>query len=116
MPIYEYICDTCGKRFEIFSSMKDATSELPCTYVCNGTGHQIYSFIVGKKSNQDSNEITFAKIHGMIEENDGLHVFYDEQKPLSEAPDWVQHDARKIEQEYVRKKQRRKGSAMPSDN
>jgi putative FmdB family regulatory protein len=30
MPIYEYICKDCGKRFEVIRSIKDADSPIAC--------------------------------------------------------------------------------------
>jgi len=30
MPIYEYICSDCGKRFEILRSIKDADTPILC--------------------------------------------------------------------------------------
>ncbi len=30
MPIYEYVCKDCGKRFEVIRSIKDADSPIPC--------------------------------------------------------------------------------------
>ena len=30
MPIYEYRCQTCGKRFEMLRSMRDADRDLQC--------------------------------------------------------------------------------------
>jgi len=30
MPIYEYVCNACGKRFEILRSIKEADSPILC--------------------------------------------------------------------------------------
>ncbi len=30
MPIYEYVCTDCGKRFEVLRSIKDADTPIPC--------------------------------------------------------------------------------------
>ena len=30
MPIYEYVCKDCGKRFEIIRSIKDADAPISC--------------------------------------------------------------------------------------
>ena len=30
MPIYEYVCQDCGKRFEMIRSIKEADSPIPC--------------------------------------------------------------------------------------
>lgn len=30
MPIYEYVCLDCGKRFEVLRAMKDADAPLNC--------------------------------------------------------------------------------------
>ncbi|MBP7786977.1 MAG: zinc ribbon domain-containing protein [Longilinea sp.] len=30
MPIYEYICQTCGHKFDALRSMKDADSPIEC--------------------------------------------------------------------------------------
>lgn len=35
MPIYEYICTDCGKRFEILRSIKEADAPIPCN-CCQG--------------------------------------------------------------------------------
>ncbi|MGA2444862.1 MAG: FmdB family zinc ribbon protein [Opitutaceae bacterium] len=35
MPTYEYICQKCGKTFEVFQSMKDAPLKT-CTFCKNG--------------------------------------------------------------------------------
>jgi putative FmdB family regulatory protein len=31
MPIYEYICKDCGKRFEILRSIKEADAPITCS-------------------------------------------------------------------------------------
>jgi len=36
MPIYEYICKDCGKRFEIIRPIKDADSPITCK-LCQGS-------------------------------------------------------------------------------
>jgi putative FmdB family regulatory protein len=38
MPNYDYECETCGKRFEIFQSMKDAKLETCPPEVCDKGG------------------------------------------------------------------------------
>jgi putative FmdB family regulatory protein len=30
MPIYEYVCQDCGERFELVRSMKDADAPIAC--------------------------------------------------------------------------------------
>jgi len=30
MPLYEYVCQDCGVRFEVLRSMKDADAAIPC--------------------------------------------------------------------------------------
>jgi putative FmdB family regulatory protein len=30
MPIYEYYCQDCGKKFEVMRAFKDADSPVPC--------------------------------------------------------------------------------------
>jgi len=35
MPIYEYVCKDCGKRFEVIRSIKDADSPIACK-LCQG--------------------------------------------------------------------------------
>lgn len=30
MPIYEYVCQDCGKRFEVIRAIKDADTPIPC--------------------------------------------------------------------------------------
>ena len=30
MPIYEYICEDCGKQFELVRAIKDADTPIPC--------------------------------------------------------------------------------------
>jgi putative FmdB family regulatory protein len=41
MPIYEYICRDCGKRFEISQSMNDAPLDI-CPE-CNGRAQRVIS-------------------------------------------------------------------------
>lgn len=41
MPIYEYICDDCGRQFELNQSMRDLPAEI-CTE-CNGKVRRIIS-------------------------------------------------------------------------
>lgn len=36
MPIYEYICEDCGSKFDALRPMKDADSPIACKK-CNGT-------------------------------------------------------------------------------
>ncbi len=36
MPIYEYVCQECGRKFEALRSMKDADSPIICKY-CHAT-------------------------------------------------------------------------------
>jgi len=38
MPTYDYECETCGKRFEVFQSMKDAKLEICPASLCEGQG------------------------------------------------------------------------------
>jgi putative FmdB family regulatory protein len=38
MPNYDYECQTCGKRFEIFQSMKDAKFETCPPSICPNAG------------------------------------------------------------------------------
>jgi putative FmdB family regulatory protein len=38
MPTYDYECETCGKRFELFQSMKDAKLETCPPHLCTGMG------------------------------------------------------------------------------
>ncbi len=38
MPTYDYECETCGKRFEMFQSMKDAKLETCPASLCSGQG------------------------------------------------------------------------------
>jgi putative FmdB family regulatory protein len=39
MPIYEYICNQCGKKFEALRSIKDADAAIECKY-CNNAHTQ----------------------------------------------------------------------------
>ena len=32
MPLYDYCCDKCQKRFEIIVPLKDVDKEIPCKY------------------------------------------------------------------------------------
>lgn len=36
MPIYEYICEDCGKKFDALRAMKDSDAPIACKN-CNGT-------------------------------------------------------------------------------
>lgn len=38
MPNYDYECETCGKRFELFQSMKDAKLETCPATICDKGG------------------------------------------------------------------------------
>ena len=38
MPNYDYECETCGKRFELFQSMKDAKLVTCPTTICDKAG------------------------------------------------------------------------------
>ena len=47
MPIYEFKCQKCGKKFERFiriSDKKDAKDELTCPYCGTDQVKRIYSF------------------------------------------------------------------------
>jgi len=39
MPIYEYICNDCGKRFEILRSIKEADTPILCN-ICQSNKTQ----------------------------------------------------------------------------
>ena len=43
MPIYEYICDTCGCRFELLRKVGEI-SEINCTR-CNSSARRLYSSV-----------------------------------------------------------------------
>lgn len=60
MPVYEYGCDVCGKRFEVRQSMHDAAvSACP---ECGGVTRRIYSggggFLI-----KDANSATQVRPH-----------------------------------------------------
>lgn len=42
MPIYEYMCESCGKRFEITKGIKEDSSSAICLR-CKGTGKKVPS-------------------------------------------------------------------------
>lgn len=56
MPIYEYICDDCGRQFEISQSINDASLSI-CTE-CNGKMRRLISggsgFILNKPGFRDA--------------------------------------------------------------
>jgi putative FmdB family regulatory protein len=43
MPIYEYVCNDCGERFEILRSIKDADSPLLCNTCQSNKTHRALS-------------------------------------------------------------------------
>lgn len=45
MPLYEYLCSDCGKRFDALRSMREADSPIACKY-CAGqkTSRQLSVF------------------------------------------------------------------------
>jgi putative FmdB family regulatory protein len=42
MPIYEYLCESCGKRFEATRSIKESSTMIGCPS-CDGIGKKIPS-------------------------------------------------------------------------
>jgi putative FmdB family regulatory protein len=43
MPIYEYVCNDCGKRFEILRSIKEADSPIICNICWSNKTHRAVS-------------------------------------------------------------------------
>jgi len=43
MPIYEYVCNDCGKRFEILRSIKEADSPILCNICRSNKTHRAVS-------------------------------------------------------------------------
>jgi putative FmdB family regulatory protein len=43
MPIYEYLCTDCGKRFEIIRSMKEADEPILCRLCLGDHTHRAIS-------------------------------------------------------------------------
>ncbi len=43
MPIYEYICENCNRKFESLRSIKDADAPIPCHYCQSQQTHRIVS-------------------------------------------------------------------------
>jgi putative FmdB family regulatory protein len=43
MPIYEYICSTCGIKFDALRSMKDADSPISCKQCQSNATHRALS-------------------------------------------------------------------------
>ncbi|MEA4907571.1 MAG: zinc ribbon domain-containing protein [Chloroflexi bacterium] len=43
MPIYEYVCDSCGQQFELMRSIKDANNTAPCKHCHSSETHKMLS-------------------------------------------------------------------------
>ena len=43
MPIYEYICSDCGKKFEAIRTMKDSDIQIGCKYCESSNTHRAIS-------------------------------------------------------------------------
>jgi putative FmdB family regulatory protein len=56
MPIYEYVCQDCGARFDILRSMKESDTPAPCNH-CSG-GHTTRQLSVFFAKSADRGAIT----------------------------------------------------------
>ncbi len=52
MPIYEYICKNCGKRFELIRSIKEADSPIPCKSCQSSQTQRALSLFFAKSGSQ----------------------------------------------------------------
>jgi putative FmdB family regulatory protein len=43
MPIYEYVCETCNRKFDALRSMKEADNPIPCKKCESLKTHRILS-------------------------------------------------------------------------
>lgn len=43
MPIYEYICDDCGKKFDALRSIKESDAPIACKYCFSPKTHRALS-------------------------------------------------------------------------
>jgi len=43
MPIYEYVCEECGKKFDALRSMKDADAAIGCKSCASLKTHRVLS-------------------------------------------------------------------------
>ena len=51
MPIYEYQCDLCGKKFEALRSMGSADSPIPCDGCKSDSTRRMLSLFFAHNSN-----------------------------------------------------------------
>lgn len=59
MPLYEYRCQKCGKRFEMLRKMQDADRELECPECRSGAIERLIStFAAGGCSPSGSTKFT----------------------------------------------------------
>ena len=52
MPIYEYICKDCGKRFETLRSIKEADSPILCKICQSDHTHRAVSVFFAQSGSQ----------------------------------------------------------------
>jgi putative FmdB family regulatory protein len=52
MPIYEYTCKDCGKRFEILRFIKDADSPISCKFCASNQTQRAISVFYAQSGSQ----------------------------------------------------------------
>jgi len=52
MPIYEYICEDCGTRFEMLRSMNEADETIPCKSCQSSHTQRALSVFFAQSSSQ----------------------------------------------------------------
>lgn len=68
MPIYDYLCDTCGHEFEAFGKHEDTTTACP---ECGKSSHRLCTCTGGHMSNEDA---TWLKsVREVVDKEGGPH-------------------------------------------
>lgn len=50
MPIYQYVCEDCGKEFEIIRKFSEKDDPLPEEYIDDDCDHRCIKSIMGQSS------------------------------------------------------------------
>lgn len=68
MPIYDYLCDSCGHEFEAFGNHEDTHTKCP---ECGESSHRLCTCTGGHMSNEDAAWIRSVK--EVVDKDGGAH-------------------------------------------
>lgn len=64
MPLYEYVCDSCGRRFEAFKSVSQRNDAMGCPGCKKKSRRVLSGFSVGKSTGKASQSSAAASRSG----------------------------------------------------